>query len=224
MFESRIAEDILAEHLIKEGAVSFLTETPMRLKSGLVTPIYVDNRSLTAKPEAWRDIIETTVSRIDQLHLQYDVIAGVEGAGVSHSAALAYRLYKPSIFVRQQPKTYGNHSRVEGCSVEGKRVLIIEDHISTGLSLLSAVEGLKAEGAVVTDCLAITSFGIDETTKLFEREAVKCHELVRFTKVLDKAVELGKLDEAKKTLLLDWLANPWTWAARNHLTPKTNEN
>lgn len=224
MFESRIAEDILAEHLVKEGAVSFLTDTPMRLKSGLVTPIYVDNRSLTAKPEAWRDIIETTVSRIDQLGLEYDIIAGVEGAGVSHAAALAYRLYKPSIFVRQQPKTYGNRSRVEGCSVAGKRVLIIEDHISTGLSLLSAVEGLKSEGAVVTDCLAITSFGIDETTKLFEREDVKCHELLHFSKVLDKAVELGKIDEAKKALLLDWLANPWTWAARNHLTPKANEN
>ena len=99
MYESRIAEDILAEHLVHYGAVSFLTDAPMRLKSGLVTPIYVDNRSLTCYPDAWRDIIETTVSRLDQMKLEYDVIAGVEGAGVSHAAALAYRLYKPSIFV-----------------------------------------------------------------------------------------------------------------------------
>ena len=108
--------------------------------------------------------------------------------------------------------------------MKGKRVLIIEDHISTGLSLLSAVEGLKAEGAIVEDCLAITSFGIDETTKLFEKENVTCHELLDFTLVLEKAVEMGKIDEEKKLLLIDWLANPWTWAARNGLTPTGNEN
>ena len=126
--------------------------------------------------------------------------------------------------MRQQPKTYGNKSRVEGGSVKGKRVLIIEDHISTGLSLLSAIEGLKAEGAIVTDCVAITSFGIDETKKLFEREQVTCHEIVRFEKVLDKAIELGKLEADKKESLVDWLNNPWTWAARHQLVPNANEN
>ncbi len=224
MFKSRIAENILAEHLINNAAVSFLTERPMRLRSGLITPIYVDNRVLTACPEAWRDILETMATRIVELGLEFDVVAGVEGAGVSHAAALAYRLNKPSIFVRQAAKTYGNKSRVEGCPVAGKRVLLIEDHISTGLSLLSAVEGLKAEGAEVTDCLAITSFGIDETQKLFEKEQVRCHEMIDFRKVLEKAVELGKLTAEDKDALNDWLANPWTWAARHALTPSDNEN
>ena len=104
MYVSPIANDILAGHLINYGAVSFMTDAPMRLKSGLVTPIYVDNRSLTGHPDAWRDIIETTCSRIAQLGLKFDIIAGVEGAGVSHAAALAYRLGKPSIFVRQRAK------------------------------------------------------------------------------------------------------------------------
>ena len=224
MYKSKIAENILAEHLLNNGAVSFLTERPMRLKSGLITPIYVDNRTLTACPEAWRDILETMATKVVEHGLDFDVVAGVEGAGVSHAAALAYRLNKPSIFVRQSAKTYGNKSRVEGCNVEGKRVLLIEDHISTGLSLLSAVEGLKAEGATVTDCLAITSFGIDETGKLFEKQGVRCHEMIDFTKVIDKAVELEKLSEADRDVLNDWLANPWTWAARHALTPSDNEN
>lgn len=224
MFKSHIAEDILAEHLVSHGAVSFLTDAPMRLKSGLITPIYVDNRTLTAFPDAWRDIIETMASRVAELNLEFDVVAGVEGAGVSHAAALAYRLSKPSIFVRQTAKTYGNHSRVEGASVKGKRVLIIEDHISTGLSLLSAVEALKAEDAEVTDCLAITSFGIDETTKLFTKENVVCHEMLDFAKVLDKAVEMGKLTVEEKSILGDWLQNPWTWAARHAITPTGSEN
>ena len=224
MFKSSIADNILAEHLINNGAVSFLTKRPMRLKSGLITPIYVDNRVLTACPEAWRDILETMASKVVELSLQFDIVAGVEGAGVSHAAALAFRLNRPSIFVRQSAKTYGNKSRVEGCDVKGKRVLLIEDHISTGLSLLSAVEALKAEGAEVTDCLAITSFGIDETRKLFEKEGVSCHEMIDFRKVLDKAVELSKLSDEEKVALNDWLTNPWTWAARHALTPSDNEN
>ena len=108
--------------------------------------------------------------------------------------------------------------------MKGKRVLIIEDHISTGLSLLSAVEALKAEGAEVTDCLAITSFGIDETTKLFTKENVVCHEMLDFAKVLDKAVEMGKLTVEEKSILGDWLQNPWTWAARHAITPTGSEN
>ncbi len=224
MFKSRIADDILAEHLVCSGAVSFLADTPLRLKSGLVTPIYVDNRTLTYTPEVWRDIIETMASRIAEMNLQCDIVAGVEGAGVSHAAALAYRLSKPSIFVRASAKTYGNKSRVEGGCVKGKRVLIIEDHISTGLSLLSAVEALKAEGAEVTDCLAITAFGIDETIKLFKRENVTCHEMIDFGKVIDKAIDMGKLAAEKKDILADWLQNPWTWAARHNLTPKGSEN
>lgn len=224
MYKSKLAENILAEHLLDVGAVSFLPDHPMRLKSGLVTPIYVDNRTITANPEAWRDVLETMATRVAELRLGFDVVAGVEGAGVSHAAVLSYRLNKPHVFVRNQPKTYGNKSRVEGASVEGKRVLLIEDHISTGISLLSAVEGLKAEGAIVTDCLAITSFGIDETARLFERLGVRCHEMIDFRKVIDKAVELNRLSEEDRARLNDWLANPWTWAARHGLTALTREN
>ena len=89
---SFIAQDIMAEHLLSHNAIVFLKDKPMRLRSGLVTPIYVDNRILPSYPEAWRDIVETMASRIVELKLDFDVIAGVEGAGTSHGAALAYRL------------------------------------------------------------------------------------------------------------------------------------
>lgn len=224
MYKSKLAENILAEHLINVGSVVFLTDRPMHLKSGLVTPIYVDNRTITSTPEAWRDVLETMATKVMELGLEFDIVAGVEGAGVSHAAALAYRLDKPHIFVRNSAKTYGNKSRVEGMSVAGKRVLLIEDHISTGISLLSAVEGLKAEGAIVEDCLAITSFGIEETKHLFERLGVDCHEMISFTKVIDKAVEMNRLTAEEREKLNDWLSSPWTWAARHSLTAIAVEN
>lgn len=112
-YTSSIAEDIMAERLLRAKAVEFLTETPMRLKSGLISPVYVDNRKLYYDPEAWSDVIETMASRVEEFGLEFDVVAGVEAAGSMHAAALAYRLRLPAIMVRQKAKTYGNLSRIE---------------------------------------------------------------------------------------------------------------
>ncbi len=224
MYRSPIAERILAEHLLNHGAVSFLTEQPMRLKSGLITPIYVDNRLLCSYPASWRDIIETLISTIDRLHLEFDVIAGMEGAGVSHAAALAYRLGKPHVFIRRSPKTWGNHSCIEGANIKGQRVLIIEDHLSTGISLLSAIDAVREEGGIVSDALAITSFGIPETLKLLDEKHVECHEAVDFSNVLTVAQELNMITAEQREKLADWLAHPWSWAARHGLVANAIEN
>ena len=76
-YTSSIAEDIMAERLLRAKAVEFLTETPMRLKSGLISPVYVDNRKLYYDPEAWSDVIETMASRVEEFGLEFDVVAGV---------------------------------------------------------------------------------------------------------------------------------------------------
>ena len=107
-YTSSIAEDIMAERLIRAQAVEFLADAPMRLKSGLISPVYVDNRKLFSHPEAWRDIVETMASRVEEYDLEFDIVAGVEAAGSMHAAALAYRLGLPAIMVRQKAKTYGN--------------------------------------------------------------------------------------------------------------------
>ena len=117
-YTSSIAEDIMAERLIRAKAVEFLTEEPMRLKSGLISPVYVDNRKLFYYPEAWSDVIETMASRVEEFDLSFDIVAGVEAAGSMHAAALAYRLRLPAIMVRREAKTYGNRSRIEGGCVK----------------------------------------------------------------------------------------------------------
>ena len=86
-YTSSIAEDIMAERLIRAQAVEFLADAPMRLKSGLISPVYVDNRKLFSHPEAWRDIVETMASRVEEYDLEFDIVAGVEAAGSMHAAA-----------------------------------------------------------------------------------------------------------------------------------------
>lgn len=221
---SLLAENILTENLVSLDAVKFMTEKPLRLRSGLITPIYVDNRRLIAHPDAWHDVIETMASLIEVWGLEYDFIAGIQAGGLTHCAALAYRLNSPAIYVRQHAKTFGDGLRIEGDSVAGKRVLIIEDHISTGMSSLDAIKILRAEGAIVTDCVSITNFDLAETACLFEEAGVKLHSMIRFNKLLDKAVEMGRIDEAGKQSVLEWLKTPWMWAARQGITAASSEN
>ena len=179
---SMLAENILIENLLSLNAVAFLTEEPLRLKSGLVTPIYVDNRKLITHPDAWHDVIETMASLIDAWGLKYDMIAGVDAGGLTHSAALAYLNG-----VRQRAKTYGDLDRIEGGSVKGLRVLIIEDHISTGLSCLDAIKTLREEGAIVTDCVSITNFDMSETAELFKDAGIQAHRMIEFKRIVGKA-------------------------------------
>ena len=186
--------------------------------------IYVDNRKLITHPDAWHDVIETMASLIEKWGLKYDVIAGVEAGGLTHSAALAYRLNCPTIYVRQRAKTYGDLDRIEGGSVKGLRVLIIEDHISTGLSCLDAIKTLREEGAIVTDCVSITNFDMAETSALFEEAGVKAHRMIEFKRIVEQALEMGLIDEEQKKTIEEWLKTPWTWAARRGLIATTREN
>mgnify|MGYP001031385347 FL=1 len=223
-YTSRIAEDIMAERLIRAQAVEFLTDAPMRLKSGLISPVYVDNRKLFFHPEAWNDVIETMASRVEEYDLKFDVVAGVEAAGSMHAAALAYRLGLPAIMVRQTAKTYGNHSRIEGGDVKGLNVLLLEDHISTGLSCLDAIRALREEGAEVTQVMSITNYAIPETMRLFEEQSIQTYDVIRFDRVVKKACEMDVINDEQAALVMEWLNTPWTWAAMHGVVAIAREN
>lgn len=223
-YTSKIAEDIMAERLIRAQAVEFLSDAPMRLKSGLISPVYVDNRKLFFHPEAWNDIIETMASRVEEYDLKFDVVAGVEAAGSMHAAALAYRLGLPAIMVRQKAKTYGNRSRIEGGDVEGLNILLLEDHISTGLSCLDAIRALREEGAEVTQVMSITNYAIPETMRLFAEQGIATYDVIAFDLVVKKAHEMGIIDENQTKLVMEWLNTPWTWAAMHGVVATAREN
>jgi orotate phosphoribosyltransferase len=207
----------VAQALLNIGAVGFKPKEPVTFKSGIKSPVYVDNRRFPFWPAEWHKVISGFKSLIEQDKIKFDVIAGVEAAGIPHSAALGFFLQKPSVFVRKEAKDHGLKKRVEGGDVTGKRVLLIEDLVSTGISSLSVVQALRDEGAIVEDELVIITYGMQEAIKAFADAKVNLHVLTNFSLVLNEAVSGQKLLTDEKKIVQDWLNDPHGWAGRQGL-------
>lgn len=207
--------EAVAKALLDIGAVGFSPDAPITFKSGIVSPVYVDNRKLPYHPAAWHTVIESMTTLVQQVAPETDIIAGVAVGGVPHSAALGYVLERPSVFVRKEAKEHGKGKRVEGGSVDGKRVLLVEDLVTTGSSSLSGVAALREEGAEVAHMLAIVSYGFEASKMAFADADVILHELTTFSTILDVALEGGLFDAEAHSIIGDWFDDPHGWASRH---------
>ena len=201
----------VARALLDAGSVSLTPDEPVTFKSGLRSPVYVDNRRLIFQPAPWRTVIdafEAELPRDGEV-----VIAGVESAGIPHSSALAFTAGRPSVFVRKAAKEHGLGRRIEGGDVAGRRVVLVEDMVTTGGSSLSAVEALREAGAHVTDCLAIITYGFAEALEAFAAANVRLITLTTFEIVVAEALGVGSIDERSAGLVRSWLADPHAWDA-----------
>jgi orotate phosphoribosyltransferase len=209
----QIREEV-AEALVAANAVVFTPRHPITFKSGIVSPVYVDNRRLPYHPTEWHIVMKHLHRVIDALDLPLDVIAGVATGGIPHSAVVAYNMRKPSVFVRKEDKAHGTGSRIEGGDVSDCRVLLIEDMITTGGSSLSSVAALREAGAIVQDCMAIISYGFSESVEAFTEMGVRLHTLTHFAHAVQAAQQQGMLDKDDIQLVMDWLDDPHNWAKR----------
>jgi orotate phosphoribosyltransferase len=212
-YEARSRE--IAEALIAIEGVAFLPAAPITFKSGIKSPVYCDNRRFPFWPEQWAKVIRGFEALIAEREIPADVVAGVEAAGIPHSAALGFSMRLPSVFIRKEVKEHGTKKRVEGGDVTDSRVVLVEDLVTTGGSSIAAVEALRAEGAQVSDCLAIISYGFPEAVALFEKAGVQLHAATTFQAVLGIALERKKIDEAGAAVVRDWLQEPHSWAKRH---------
>lgn len=212
-YEARSRE--IAEALIVIEGVGFRPSAPILFKSGIQSPVYCDNRRFPFWPEQWAKVIRGFESLIEEREIAVDVVGGVEAAGIPHSAALGFAMRMPSVFIRKEPKEHGTKKRVEGGDVTGKRVVLVEDLVTTGGSSIAAIEALRAEGAVVKDCLAIISYGFPEAEELFGQSGVRLHATTTFEAVLESAIGWAMIDEAGADVVRDWLRDPRSWAKRH---------
>lgn len=204
----------IAKALLSINAVGFSPQAPITFKSGIISPVYVDNRQLIFHPAPWHTIIEGFQALIKLQTLEYDVIAGVAVGGVPHSSALAYLLNEPSVFIRKEAKEHGKGKRVEGGEVQDKRVLLVEDLITTGGSSLSGVEALRESGAIVTDMLAIVSYGFREAKDAFEQANVNLQTLTNFDVILEVALAESRFSLKEAGIIREWFDNPHDWGTK----------
>lgn len=207
----------IAKALIEIGAVGFSPQDPIRFKSGIVSPVYVDNRRLPYYPQQWRIVIEGFRALIESKGIALDVIAGVAVGGVPHSSALGYLMKKPSVFVRKEAKGHGKGQRVEGGVVDNRCVVLVEDLVTTGGSSLSGVAALRVEGAIVEHLLAIVSYGFSEAQENFAADNIELTTLTDFQTILQIALEMEKFSQADYDIIANWFDDPYGWASR-HVT------
>ena len=201
----------VARALLDAGTVTLRPDDPVTFKSGLRSPVYVDNRRLIFQPASWRTIIDAFAAALPSEEV---VIAGVESAGIPHSSALAFATAAPSVFVRKAAKEHGLTRRIEGGDVADRRTILVEDMVTTGGSSLSAVEALREAGAQVSDCFAIITYGFIEALEAFDSADVRLTTLTTFETVVAEALERGTIDQREAQLVRGWLADPHAWDER----------
>lgn len=204
----------IARALLDINAVGFSPYEPITFSSGIVSPVYVDNRRLPYWPEQWRMVIEGFQALIEAQSIEFDVIAGIATGGIPHSSALAYSLNVPSVFIRKQAKEYGKQNQIEGGDVSGMRVLLVEDLITTGGSSLAGVAALRRAGAVVEHCLSITTYGFPMSKQSLQIARVNLHPLVEFTVIVQAGLKAGLFGDTEQVIIQDWLVDPHGWAEK----------
>lgn len=209
-------EKLVAEALIAAEAVFFVPDAPVTFASGIRSPVYMDTRRLLAVPKLWQEVIEvlaeTACGSTIEMQGKAEVVAGVAVGGIPHSTAVALRSGLPSCFVRKQAKEHGRGKAIEGADVEGRKVVLVEDVITTGSSSLDAVASLQEAGAEVVGCVAIAGYDLDGASKKFAEAGVPLCLLAPFPAVLEAAEASGlfsqeAIDEARR-----WHQDPHSWS------------
>jgi orotate phosphoribosyltransferase len=190
----------MANILFKIDAVKFGV---YELTNGKASPYYIDLRVVPSFPDAFREICDLYAQYItSQIGLKkFDRIAAIPLAGIPFASQIAYNLQKPFLYVRKDVRLQGRERRVEGILVSGDRVLLIDDLLTTGLTLKKAADAVRAEGGVVAE--AVVFLDREEGGKqLLEKNGIQLHSLLKISEMANTMYEMGAIDEESlKTIL-----------------------
>lgn len=201
----------IAEKLLQINAIKLSIDPVFTWASGWKSPIYCDNRKILSFPFI-RDYIKSEMCNvIFQSFENADMIAGVATAGIPWGAMAADQLKLPYIYVRPQPKAHGLQNQIEGFIDNGKRVVVVEDLISTGKSSLQVVEVLRKAGVEIEGLISIFNYGFKEAIDQFSQQQVAFQSLTDYETLIPLAIERGIVSEKDQEMLMAWRENPAEW-------------
>ena len=198
----------VAKNLLKIKAVFLKPNDPFTWASGIKSPIYCDNR-LTLSYVDVRDVVENGLVEVIKTHYpDVEVIMGTSTAGIAHAAYVSEILRLPMGYVRGGAKDHGRGNQIEGVVPTGKKVVVIEDLISTAGSSIEVVDVLREAGAEVLGIASIFTYGLAKGLKRLEEANVTNHSLSNFEVLIKVAAEEGYISEADINKLVKFQSNP----------------
>lgn len=207
----------IAEHLLNIKAVFLQPNKPFTWSSGMISPIYCDNRLTMAYPEIRSDIANAMTERIKQQFPEVELIAGTATAGIPHAAWVSDRLSLPMCYVRSKAKSHGKGNQIEGNAESGQKTVIIEDLISTGGSALTAAEALRSEGCEILGVVSIFTYELDKSKTAFEKMNIHTSSLTGYGELIETAYDKELISEKDLEELRRWRENPEIWGtSRNN--------
>ena len=205
---------LIAEKLLEINAVALKPEEPFTWTSGLRSPIYCDNRLTLSYPEV-RKAIATGLKQLIQEHFSgTEVVAGTATAGIPHAAWVSDLMELPMCYVRSKAKGHGKGNQIEGKAEAGQKVVVVEDLISTGGSVVTAVNALKEAGCDVLGVVSIFTYGLDKGKQVFEEEKITSFSLTDFSTLIEVAIDKGYVSAENQESLLEWSKNPAAWSQK----------
>ena len=203
----------IARDLLKIKAVYLKPEEPFTWASGIKSPIYTDNRVTLAYPETRTLIEDGFVEKIRAEFPDVEVIAGTATAGIPHGAIIADKMNLPFAYIRSKPKDHGAGNQIEGRVAPGQKMVVIEDLISTGGSVLDAIAAAKREGADVIGAAAIFTYELPKAEKNFNDAGVKLVTLSNYTELIHLAEQEGYINAEGLALLKRFKEVQENWQA-----------
>ena len=211
----------VAEMLLSTQSIAVYQEKPFVFVSGRISPVYIDCRKLLSFP-AEREYIVTALAKMAETEIgldKIDVVAGGETAGIPYASFVAHMIKKPMIYIRKQPKGYGGTKQIEGILEAGRRVLLVEDLITDGLSKLRFNIGIRGAGAKMTHCLCVFDYASDRLNQHegkvnLAKNDIALHVLANWDDVLDTGLAKNYFSAEQKNQIVDFLKDAENWGRK----------
>ena len=207
IFSEKVASEV-ARSLLQIKAIKLQPTNPFTWASGVKSPIYCDNRKILSYPDIRSYVKSQLAVSINEKFGKPDVIAGVATGGIAHGALVADEMGLPFVYIRSNVKAHGLNNMIEGDLGQGKKVVVVEDLVSTGGSSLKAVDAIRAENCQVLGMTAIFTYGFDIAKENFEKSDCKLVTLSHYDILIQEALKENYIEEKDFELLQTWRKNP----------------
>lgn len=201
-------DKLIAKDLLSIGAVFLRPDQPFTWASGIKSPVYCDNRLTLTSPNVRNDVENGLAEIVKKEYPECEVLMGTSTAGIAHAAITGHLLDMPMGYVRSGSKDHGRGNQIEGKLEKGQKVVVIEDLISTGGSVIEVVEALREAGAEVLGVASIFTYGMQKGLDRMKAANVKNVSLTNFDTIVEIAAETGYIKDEDKARLIAFRNNP----------------